>query len=82
MINHCDFNVNYNNLDYSFGHNCTAYADARNDSKKDGFLYLTGTVWALFHPQEVQEENLSSINVVNQVAELHYLQQHDNRFNI
>lgn len=49
--------------------------------EKDGFPYLTGSVWALFHSEEVQAENLTSIGVVNQVAKLHYLQLHDNPFN-
>lgn len=34
-----------------------------------------------FQSEEVQAESLTSITVVNQVAALHYLQQHDNPFN-
>lgn len=42
---------------------------------------LTGSVWMWFQSEEVQAESLTSITVVNQVAALHYLQQHDNPFN-
>lgn len=37
------------------------------------------TLWS--QQGEVQPESLTSIGVVNQVAKLHYLQQHDNPFN-
>lgn len=47
---------------------------------KDGFSCLTSSVWTWFHPEEVQAESLNSTGAVNQVAKLHYLQQHDNPF--
>lgn len=51
-----------------------------NRREKD-LLDLTGSVWMWFQSEEVQAESLTSITVVNQVAALHYLQQHDNPFN-